>query len=240
MASGVTNTNDESISYVNFGATRDFLLRVLLDTGACNQYAMTAGIVILNDACDDAVIVLAGVHDFSNVTSTTDGPNELASCNFNGDSNVQSDVWFRYFAQCTGEATVSLCGSGYDTKIAIYGADCPAGSGEVIACNNDFCGQQSEVTFDAVASTFYRIRIGGHFGSQGNGTMTITCTPDVLPCPTDINGDGTTNVLDLIDLLLCFGAPAVPGCEAEDINGDGSVNVLDLVDLLLEFGNPCP
>ncbi len=49
-----------------------------------------------------------------------------------------------------------------------------------------------------------------------------------------------TNVLDLIDLLLCFGLPAVPGCQPEDANGDGSVNVLDLIDLLLEFGNACP
>ncbi len=61
-----------------------------------------------------------------------------------------------------------------------------------------------------------------------------------LPCPTDINGDGVTNVLDLIDLLLCFGQPAVPGCEAEDVNGDGTVNVLDLIDLLLAFGAACP
>ncbi len=47
-------------------------------------------------------------------------------------------------------------------------------------------------------------------------------------------------MLDLIDLLLCFGLPAVPGCELEDVNTDGSVNVLDLIDLLLEFGNTCP
>jgi len=58
-------------------------------------------------------------------------------------------------------------------------------------------------------------------------------------CPTDINNDGTTNVLDLIDLLLCFGLPAVPGCVAEDINLDGTVNVLDLIDLLLAFGTAC-
>ena len=64
--------------------------------------------------------------------------------------------------------------------------------------------------------------------------------PVVLPCPTDVNGDGVTNVLDLIDLLLCFGLPAVPGCESEDVNTDGTVNVLDLIDLLLEFGNTCP
>ena len=62
----------------------------------------------------------------------------------------------------------------------------------------------------------------------------------VLPCPTDINNDGVTNVLDLIDLLLCFGQPAVPGCEAEDVNEDGTANVLDLIDLLLEFGQDCP
>ncbi|MHC4066212.1 MAG: hypothetical protein ACYSXF_01595 [Planctomycetota bacterium] len=47
-------------------------------------------------------------------------------------------------------------------------------------------------------------------------------------------------MLDLIDLLLCFGQPAVPGCEAEDITGDGSVNVLDLIELLLVFGTACP
>ncbi len=58
-------------------------------------------------------------------------------------------------------------------------------------------------------------------------------------CPPDITGDGVVNVLDLIDLLLCFGQPATPGCEAEDLNGDGMVNVLDLIDVLLEFGQPC-
>ncbi len=60
------------------------------------------------------------------------------------------------------------------------------------------------------------------------------------PCQQDVNGDGTINVLDLIDLLLCFGLPALPGCEAQDINQDGTVNVLDLIDLLLSFGQACP
>ncbi len=60
------------------------------------------------------------------------------------------------------------------------------------------------------------------------------------PCPTDVNGDGVTNVLDLIDLLLCFEQPAVPGCESEDVAVDGTVNVLDLIFLLLAFGTACP
>ena len=60
------------------------------------------------------------------------------------------------------------------------------------------------------------------------------------PCPEDVNNDGAVNVLDLIDVLLCFGLPAEPGCVAEDINQDGTVNVLDLIDLLLSFGTSCP
>ena len=66
---------------------------------------------------------------------------------------------------------------------------------------------------------------------------TITVEP---PCPADANGDGFVNVLDLVDLLLCFGHPALPGCVGEDINEDGTVNVLDLIDLLLAFGTACP
>ncbi len=60
------------------------------------------------------------------------------------------------------------------------------------------------------------------------------------PCQADVNGDGTINALDLIDLLLCLGQPAVSGCEAKDVNADGTVNVLDLIELLMEFGTTCP
>ena len=52
----------------------------------------------------------------------------------------------------------------------------------------------------------------------------------------DVDGDGYVDVLDLIDVLLCFGLPAAGGCESEDINGDGNVNVLDLIEVLRAFG----
>ncbi len=70
------------------------------------------------------------------------------------------------------------------------------------------------------------------------GGITTAFTRYRQPC--DINGDGSVNVLDLIDLLLCFGQPALPGCVAEDVNADGTVNVLDLIELLLAFGTACP
>ena len=36
------------------------------------------------------------------------------------------------------------------------------------------------------------------------------------PCPTDINGDGVTNVLDLIDLLLAFGTDCCAQLDCDD------------------------
>jgi hypothetical protein len=74
----------------------------------------------------------------------------------------------------------------------------------------------------------------------GAVTTDIEVVEQRPPCPWDCNGDDVINVLDLIELLLCFGQPGTPPCEAEDINGDGTVNVLDLIELLLRFGTACP
>ena len=64
-----------------------------------------------------------------------------------------------------------------------------------------------------------------------------------MPAPpcllADVNGDGAVNVLDVIELLLCFGQPADPPCDAPDVTGDGTVNVLDLIEVLLDFGLTC-
>ncbi len=79
---------------------------------------------------------------------------------------------------------------------------------------------------------------------NGNGVPSVASfvqlSGTVDLCPLDIDGSGSVNVQDLIELLGCFGEPAVPGCAAEDVNGDGTVNVLDLIELLLAFGTSCP
>jgi hypothetical protein len=33
----------------------------------------------------------------------------------------------------------------------------------------------------------------------------MACMPEADPCPEDINGDGTVNTADLLDLLAVFG-----------------------------------
>ncbi len=55
------------------------------------------------------------------------------------------------------------------------------------------------------------------------------------PCPADLNGDNTTNTLDLTLLLSHFGQ-SVAAHTNGDINGDGVVNINDLTLLLGRFG----
>ncbi len=48
-------------------------------------------------------------------------------------------------------------------------------------------------------------QIFGPYADLGGNSL-LHCPPPAALCPTDINGDGVTNVLDLIELLLAFGA----------------------------------
>lgn len=61
--------------------------------------------------------------------------------------------------------------------------------------------------------------------------------PDECECPTDLDGNGTTDLGDLSILLAGF------GCASEcavDFNGDGATDLADLSQLLVEFGSDCP
>ena len=59
-------------------------------------------------------------------------------------------------------------------------------------------------------------------------------------CPADCaqTPDGVVNILDLMTMLLSFGA--VGGGGPCDLNGDGTVDLFDLIELLTEFGTGCP
>ncbi len=84
--------------------------------------------------------------------------------------------------------------------------------------------------------TDYAVTLG-----QSVWTNNANQSGTVPVCPGDTNGDKAVNVLDLVQLLLCFGDPATPPCDTgQDVNQDDVINVLDLVALLLAFGDVCP
>ena len=90
----------------------------------------------------------------------------------------ESDVGMRSesAADATGPALVSTCNSLLDTKIAAYpGSTCPT-TGTSLACNDDTCALQSEITFPVVAGTSYMLQIGnfpGATGGTGHGLSVV-------------------------------------------------------------------
>jgi hypothetical protein len=93
-----------------------------------------------------------------------------------------------YFTLPTCEmVTVSLCGSGFDTGLGIYGGTCP-NIAPLVICNDDnYCGGtftlQSTATFQAEANTNYQILVHGYNGNFGPYVINVTGTPCVPPAP---------------------------------------------------------
>jgi len=154
-----------------------------------------------NNACSGAIPISNGVTPFSNVNATTTGPSE-SNCSFCcGDLQVNQDLWYDYTAPCTGTATVSLCGSTFDTKVAVYGS-CPTGPDSAIACNDDSCGLQSLTTFPATSGVHYKIRVGGYNAAVGTGTITLSCDGQAV-CYANCDGTTIPPVLNVSD-FICF------------------------------------
>lgn len=158
-----------------------------------------------NNDCDTPLAVGDGESSFDSTGATTDGPDEAETCNFFESARLEADVWFCYTSSCSGQVVASLCGSDFDTKMAVYsGCGCP--STTPVGCSDDDCGVgafNSRVAFPSVQGQSYMIRIGGFQGDQGAGTLTISCGAD--PCSPDAGE--------------CFVAHESTGCEDEDCCG---------------------
>lgn len=103
---------------------------------------------------------------FSDTGATCDNSNDITlSC---AASNA-NDVVYRYVATSTAFLTVSLCGSGYDSALGIYNS-----SFVEIACNDDFCGLQSQIDFSATAGQTYYFVVDGFSTNCGNYTINVT------------------------------------------------------------------
>jgi hypothetical protein len=161
-----------------------------------------------NDNCENRIAITEGVYPFSTFGAVTDGPPHVACEDGFADQQVGQDIWYNYTASCDGDVTVALCGSSYDTKLAVYdGCSCDVSDANLIDCEDDTCGLQSSITYAAIAGNCYKIRVGGYASSAGDGIMTVTnssfpCTP---PCSADITGDGQVNVNDLLEVINQWG-----------------------------------
>jgi len=82
--------------------------------------------------------------------------------------------WYCYTPTITGVGTVSLCGSSYDTKVAVYDGVDPYSS-TMMGCNDDYCGLQSQLDdLVMVLGNTYLIEVGGYSSASGAGILNVT------------------------------------------------------------------
>ncbi len=170
-----------------------------------------------NDDCVDAEAVGDVTNKpFSTSSATPDGNGYTTGPN----------IWYCYTATCNGIATISLCGSSYDTKIAGYdGCTCdPLGTelanNDDAPCDKGDRSLQSEIEISVVEGNQYLIEVGGYGSASGDGLLSISCVS---------MGEGACCYED---------GSCVPGMSQEDCDASGGTSWLAGQDC--GPPNPCP
>jgi len=146
-----------------------------------------------HDQCSGAIAVEVN-EPYNGSTEYATGT-DVSSCT----SNDINDVWHSFTAQYTTDYTISLCGSTFDTTLAVFD-EC---DGAELACNDDtepdVCPHkwQSQLTIALEKGSTYLIRIAGWNGETGDYMLTVI-GPECTERPAmDFNDDCRVNFVDL-------------------------------------------
>lgn len=191
-----------------------------------------------NDLCETAMEIDEGFHAFSQLLSTSTGPE--SDC-LVGKSRG-GDVWFRYRSTCEGLIKIGTCSlADFDTAVDIYRGDCDD-LVPVVCVNDDaFCSfDTASIFFDSECGVDYLIRVSGVDDSDGTGAIEVQCfVPPCGLCEADLDGDGVVGGADFGMLLSAWGPCDSDGdgdCDA-DLDGDGVVSGPDIGLMLVGWGD---
>ena len=134
------------------------------------------------------------------VSEVSDLPFNTDLATFDGWCYDSPNIWYLYTATQAGNATVSLCGSFFDTYLAVHAtSDCnQTFCGNYV--NDDYCNIASQVTFPVNPGDQFLVEIKGFEGATGEGLLNIFVTPtctlakepndldEAETCGDDING----------------------------------------------------
>lgn len=112
---------------------------------------------------------------YNDTGATCDNVNDIAhTCGGTGGP----DVVYSFVPAADMQVNVSLCGSAYDTLVGVFNS-----SYTEIACNDDFCGLQSEVDHVPLTGgqTYYIVVDG--YTSTSCGTYTLSIVEYIPPPP---------------------------------------------------------
>jgi hypothetical protein len=116
-------------------------------------------------------------------------------CPFSGSSSP--DVVYSYTPGANGAIDVSLCDSGYDTKVYVY----ENSTATLVGCNDDACGSdgfRSELVGVPVsAGNTYYIVVDGYGGACGDYALAVSeNVPCVIDCPPGAIAEGEVDCFD--------------------------------------------
>ena len=244
------NTLDSQVKFTATGGNY-----YLVEVGGYNEDAVGRGLMTItpqtpppsnNDNCVNA----QAIGDAKNLAFDTRGKT------FDGPGLCMTgpNIWYCYTASCTGDVTVSLLGSSYDTMLAVYsGCTCNPTSSRMIACNDDFSpGYQSQITFAATAGNKYLIEIGGYGSDTGQGILNISCQSSGPPPSGNNNCANAQAIGNVKDLAfdtrnktfdgpgLCMTGPNIWYCYTASCTGNATVSLVgSSYDTMLAVYNEC-
>ncbi len=135
----------------------------------------------INDLCINAILITC---PYSVTGNTEFATNDFMTdqCSAGVGTQTAPGVWYKI--QGTGQIfTISLCNSGYDTRLSVYKNTCSSDS--CVTGNDDtgiaLCALQSEVTFASQVGVEYYILIHGFSFSAGYYLMNVTCATACVP-----------------------------------------------------------
>ncbi len=164
--------NDDSCgaqSKINIILTggQEYYIRIAGYDGDVGYYLLNINRLLqepLNDLCPNATEVYLDTSYYGTTVGATG--TAVSGCSIND----RLDVWHSFVPSQTGYHTVSLCGSSFDTTLAVYDG-C---YGAKLACNDNMCDVQSETVAWFAAEQTYLIRIAGKGNKTGDYVINIS------------------------------------------------------------------
>jgi N-acetylneuraminic acid mutarotase len=121
------------------------------------------------DTCSNATTVTlnsSGVGETTTVNSMTEGTEDpVLTCAWGSPSRPQGyrTVWYKFTPESNGRVTIDTANNfnpnSYDTILAVYTGTCGAATLNMVACNDDYQGFASRVSFDVSQDETYYVEV---------------------------------------------------------------------------------
>ncbi|NEQ77198.1 MAG: S8 family serine peptidase [Okeania sp. SIO2C9] len=149
---------------------------------------------------------------FASTTGTNIDATRESGEPFHAGNDGGSSVWWDWTAPSSGSVTIGTDGSDFDTILGIYTGSSVSDLTEVASDDDGGDGLQSQVTFEVVGGTNYKIAVDGFSGDQGNIVLdldlaTSEISNDDFANSATLNGTSDNATASTINASIEFGEP---------------------------------